>query len=145
MTTSESLTRAATHAHAALKAAGLTAVMAKREGAAQTIPWAESARESARAALGELLAAGAEVPDQAPDPAPIPLHQLDTPDVRALAAGLRELLPIAERIDAARGRALPEVVGGSAGLDLAEDLAQMVARLELEAYGPAASVTGGRE
>lgn len=64
---------------------------------------------------------------------------------RALAAGLRELMPLAERIDAARGRALPEVVGGSAGLDLAEDLAQMVARLELEAYGPAAAVTGGRE
>jgi hypothetical protein len=73
------------------------------------------------------------------------LAALDTPDVRALLAGLEALLPVAERVDASRGRAGESVVGGSAGFDVAEDLAQMIARLSLEIHGPASTVTGGRE
>lgn len=137
--------RLQTHALAALENVRLVQTLDHNPRAAEELG---TIRDAARRAAEELTKVCAAL---AVDRAPVdlsgavPFHQLDTPDVRALAAGLRELLPLAERIDAARGRALAEVVGGSAGLDLAEDLAQMVARLELEAYGPAASVTGGRE
>jgi hypothetical protein len=75
----------------------------------------------------------------------VALEQLDTPDTRALLVALSAALPIAERIDAARGRSLPEAMGGSAGTDLAEDIGLLIARLELEIHGPSDNVTGGRE
>ena len=137
--------RLQTHAAAALRSVAIVQEIDRRPDLAGELG---TICDHARRAAEELRKVCAAL---AVDRAPVdlsgavPFHLLDTPDVRALAAGLRELLPIAERIDAARGRALAEVVGGSAGLDLAEDLAQMVARLELEAFGPAASVTGGRE
>lgn len=151
----DTLTRAAAHVSAAQIAAQDAGSYAGRVSWATDRAAADGLAEEARAAallaerqafaaldlLRELGATG-EAPDLS---RAVPFHLLDTPDVRRLLAGLRELLPIAERIDAERGRAWPEVVGGSAGLDLAEAVAQMVARLELEAYGPAASVTGGRE
>ena len=68
---------------------------------------------------------------------PIPLDRLNTPDVRALLDGLRGLVPLADRIDEARGRSLDEAFPGDVkGLDLADALHSLVLRLEGEVCGP---------
>lgn len=141
------LDRLQTHAIAAMRAGGRAWHAAREAGSLEGEALAKEARENARAIVGGLQRLGAHESDQAAAALahPIPFLKLDTPSVRELLAGLEALLPVAERVDAERGRSLPEVVGGSAGLDLAEDLAQLIARLSLELYGPARSVTGGRE
>lgn len=140
------ITRAAGNAWAAADRAGFVEDAAARGALiAECATEAKLALREADAARNALASMGATPPPPLDLATAIPLDQLDTEDTRALLVGLGALLPIAERIDAARGRSLPEPVGGSAGVDLAEDLAQMIARLELEIYGPAASVTGGRE
>ena len=144
MTLAEGADLALVHAAAALRAGvasqGFERIgddAGRRERAALCV-------EELRATCRALHAAGVTLRD-APAPDPIPLRQLDTPDTRTLLAGVEALLPIAERIDAARGRALDRPVAGSAGLDLAEELAQLAARLQLEIHGPGERVTGGRE
>jgi len=141
------LDRLQTHAIAALRAAQHAELMARRAGEGTVESMADEAAENARAIVGSLQRLGAHESEQAAAALahPIPFLKLDTPNVRELLAGLKALLPVAERVDAERGRSLPEVVGGSAGMDLAENLAQLIARLSLELYGPAQSVTGGRE
>jgi hypothetical protein len=67
------------------------------------------------------------------------LAALDTPQARALLAGLRELLPLAEVVDAQRGRSVGEEVplqpDESRGTDLAETISEMVLRLRRECEG----------
>ena len=144
MTLAEGADLALVHAVAGLRACvaadGFRRLGREEERTAQ----ASVATEEIRAVVAALQAAGVTLRD-APAPDPIPLRQLDTPDTRTLLAGVEALLPIAERIDAARGRALDRPVAGSAGLDLAEELAQLAARLQLEIHGPGERVTGGRE
>lgn len=113
---------------------------------------ASKAQEAADRALGVLARLGVEMgADEADAPgASLSLSELAAlervrDEAQSLAAGLRALLPLAERIDAARGRSLPEPVAGSAGLDLAEDLVQLLSRVELDLYGPGAALTGARE
>lgn len=103
------------------------------------------ALDSLRQARGALREAGATPPVGARPPQPLPLHQLDTADTRALLAGVEALLPIAERIDAARGRAMEKPIAGRRGLDLAATVGELAARLRLEIHGPGERVTGGRE
>lgn len=144
---SSELDRLQTHAIAAMKASQHAELVARRLGRPDLEEQIDQAAESARAVVGGLQALGAKA-DETTAAAlayPIPFLKLDTPDVRELLAGLQVLLPVAERIDASRGRSLDEPVGGSAGCDIAEDLAQLIARLELELWGPGAGVTGGRE
>lgn len=117
---------------------------ARRSGAAGAQEHAALAVDGIRLAEGLLRAAGATRPD-APAPQPIPLHQLDTPDARALLAGLEELLPIAERVDARRGRTIRRKNGQAEGGDVAAYLNQLRHRLMLEIHGPGERVTGGRE
>ena len=144
---SEELDRLQTHAIAAMRAGSRAWHAAREAGSLDGEALAKEARESARAIVGGLQALGAHEDKQAAAALshPIPFHALDTPDVRQLLAGLEALLPVAERVDASRGRAGESVIGGSAGFDVAEDLAQMIARLSLEIHGPALTVTGGRE
>lgn len=141
------LDRLQTHAIAALRAAQQAELMARRAGAGTVEALADEAAENARAIVGSLQALGAHEDKQAAAALahPIPFHALDTPEVRQLLAGLEALLPVAERVDVSRGRAGESVIGGSAGFDVAEDLAQLIARLSLEIHGPASTVTGGRE
>ena len=141
------LDRLQTHAVAALRAAQHAELLARRAGALTVEEQADQAAENARAIVASLQALGARESSQAAAALahPIPFHALDTPEVRDMLTSLQAILPVAEKIDAARGRALEAPVGGSAGCDLAEDVAQMIARLELEIYGPAPSVTRGRE
>lgn len=83
-----------------------------------------------------------------PPPAPIPasdnafdLSELAAveaarPELERLVAVLTEALAVAEQIDAVRGRSFDEVIGGSAGWDIAEDVSQLRARVQLDLYGP---------
>ncbi len=89
-----------------------------------------------------LVDAGATPADETavPAAAPIPLSQLDTSDTRRLLALLQEAQEVAERVDTARGRALPAFVplgpGESAGTDLAESISELALRLRIEVEGP---------
>jgi len=87
-----------------------------------------------------LLRAGADKPEGGTQPKEIPLHTLDTDDTRRLLSLLEQAQEVAERIDAARGRALSESVssqpGESRGLDLAESLSYLTLRVRTEVYGP---------
>lgn len=73
------------------------------------------------------------------------LATLDTPDTRRLLDLLTEAQAVAERIDAARGHALPGDLplqaGESRGTDLAESVSMLAARLRGEIFG----VGSGRE
>ena len=69
-------------------------------------------------------------------PNPTVVHQL-APEFDELRQKLEEALEIAKRIDQARGRSYPEAVGGSRGYDLAEEVNQLLARVELAAGGSA--------
>lgn len=101
---------------------------------------AREADSAAQDAYLGLLALGAEVPVGAPKPQPIPLEKLDTPDSRELLDLLRRAQEVAERVDASRGRSLPDSFslqpGESRGTDLAEKLSQIVLRVRLEVEGP---------
>ena len=100
---------------------------------------AQEAEHAATACVKRLLGMGAPVPGVPQERAGLAdLLALEgaRSDLLALAAGLRVLLPLAEKIDAARGRSLPDPVAGSCGLDLAEDLVQLLAQVELDLYGP---------
>ncbi|MBB6054114.1 hypothetical protein [Armatimonas rosea] len=143
----EELDRLQTHAIAAMRAGSRAWHAARECGSLEGEALAKEARENSRAVVRGLQTLGACESDQAAAALahPIPFHALDTPDVRQLLAGLEALLPVAERVDAARGRACAEVIGGSAGLDLAEDLVQLIARISLEIHGPGTEHTGGRE
>lgn len=144
MTLTEGAALALAHARAALENVQVGILMDGRDPARAADALALTERD-VRATVRALHGAGVEAPQGAHTPQPIPLHQLDTPDARALLAGIEELLPIAERIDAARGRALERPVAGARGLDLAEALNQLRHRLRLEIHGPGAAITGGRE
>ena len=90
---------------------------------------------AARSCVGALQQLGATFPNM-PAPQPVPLHLLDTPDTRELLERLQAALPVAERIDAARGRSLDKAFPGDAkGLDLADALASLIARLTTEVHG----------
>lgn len=73
--------------------------------------------------------------------ASVSIDQLDTPDTRELLALLEQAQAVAERIDAARGRALPEDLplqpGESHGTDLAESVSYLALRVRGEVCGPA--------
>lgn len=136
----------ASRLHRAMRAARLAQLYGSQGNATGAEQEARKAGDETQAALKTVLDRGGKV-DTLPEPQDdlSVLFVLDSPNSRTLLDGLKSLLPIAERVDAERGRSLPEVVGGSAGVDLAEDLAQLIARLELELYGPSDRVTGGRE
>lgn len=73
------------------------------------------------------------------------LLQLDTPDTRELLAGLEALVPVAERIDRARGRVVALRSGKTFPGDLGAQLGQLKSRVALEVRGPGGGVTGGLE
>lgn len=130
--------RAAEAQKAARIAQHLATPGADPEEVTQAAEYAALAAEAAGSALADLVDLGAARPN-VKAPTPIPLEKLDTPDARALLAGLRDLLPVAERLDADRGRVLPEGVAtgpsDSRGTDLADTLAALIARLATEVHG----------
>lgn len=141
-------------------AAGLVAgVEELARGAALCLPeepgqakeLAARAGKDAGQALAILKQLGGTVADgRKPAPPVNPLAELSRlersrTEALALLEALRAALPAAEALDEARGDVLPAPVLGSRGLVWSEDLVQMVARLELELFGPAGSVTGSRE
>lgn len=71
---------------------------------------------------------------------PLPLSQLDTPDTRLLLALLERALIVAERVDSARGRVLPDDTQlpsvMSRGTDLAARINELTLRLRMEVHGP---------
>jgi hypothetical protein len=137
------LDRVAGHVHASLRAARLVQFLGTDD---ETDP-ADALRlmtehgtiagDEAGAALGLLSDMGAR-PAAIPAAEPIALDKLDTPDVRELLRLVREALPVAERIDKARGRALaPGQPFAVLGVDLAEEFEHLAIRLETEIFGPA--------
>ena len=136
-----SLDLATTHLTKAVRSARIAeAFAAPGHDMAEQIPqYAGAAADGIGNALNILQQLGGTA-THLPQPEPIPLDKLDTPDVRALRDGLRALLPIAERVDASRGRALPPSMdvppGASRGHDVADSLAMFVARLDMEIKGP---------
>jgi cob(I)alamin adenosyltransferase len=110
----------------------------------------QSVRDDLRAAAGDLMALGAELPKRADArglDALTELRKLDASRTEALALldALRHAHALAEALDARRGDVLDAPVGGSAGLVWGDRLIQAVCGLELELFGPASTVTGGRE
>ena len=101
--------------------------------AGEAAGWARLALESLGAKPPTGVVAGA-----------VPFHLLDTPDVRELLGVLERAMPIALRIDQARGRVV-DTRQGVLGIDVAEALGQLVAKLALDVRGPGVAVTGGRE
>ena len=105
---------------------------------AQAKKEADRAKEAAGNALGLLQREGAR-PADLPAPKDIPLELLDTPENRALLAALDTVVALAEKVDAQRGRSLPESArlnpDDTRGIDLAEDLNQIRARVYLEVHG----------
>jgi hypothetical protein len=136
------LERVAGHVRAAMRAATFTHILtmpgAKPEEAAQGWEHAKAAATEASAALGLLGNMGVR-PASVPTDAPIPPHLLDTPDARELLDLLRQAVVVADRLDQARGRALPPsfplAEGEMAGCDLAEVLGNVAIRLETEIFG----------
>ena len=94
----------------------------------------EGIRSSARQAAGIHTAPVTNL-------AAISFETLDTPDTRELLALLEQAQAVAERIDAARGRALPGDIplqdGESRGTDLAESVSYLALRVRGEVRGPA--------
>ena len=136
------LNRAASHVNTAMRSAMLAEHCATSDDAGervQAVQAANVAATEAGKALALLLATGAR-PAKIPEPEPVPLHLLDTPDARELLALLRQAVTVAERLDQARGRAMPPNVEllpeETRGLDFAEALADLSLRLEMEIFGP---------
>ena len=104
---------------------------------------ATAAGKDAGQALKLLMGLGASVPHREPRASSrSPLVQLavleaSKPEALALLDTLRHALPQAAVLDKKRGVA--------DGADLQDTVQQLVSRLELELFGPAQSVTGGRE
>jgi hypothetical protein len=99
---------------------------------------ADKAKEAAGNALALLSREGAR-PAHLPAPKDIPLELLDTPENRELLAALDAVVALAEKVDAQRGRSLPESArlhpDDTLGVDLAEDLNQIRARVYMEVHG----------
>ena len=105
------------------------------EDQAKVPGYLDAAVSASRSCVATLEALGADFP-ATPQSEPIPLHLLDTPDTRELLERLQAALPVAERIDAARGRSLNEAFPGDAkGLDLGDALAALIARMTTEVHG----------
>ena len=104
---------------------------------------AGEAADAAGDARLALEALGAKIPVSVPF-SPIPFHLLATPEVQSLLRALEALQPLADSVDKNRNRVV-ETRQGPMGIDVAEALRQLVARLSLEVHGPSAAVTGGRE
>ena len=127
---------------------GLTRLPGKSEEAARRI---NDAQEAVQTAMRRLVAAGVEVPTKTPSPVADPLslsslaslaslsrlREMDTPDARALLAGLSELLPVAERIDKERGHWFERAPAtDTKGTDIAEAIHSLICRLPLELSRP---------
>lgn len=139
----EDLDRAAALCGQAEKMA-LTAQVYARRG--QTHEAEQSASDTA-AAAGEarllLESLGAATPAHVPSN-PVPLHLLDIDEARRLLAKVEELLPLADAVDARRGRTM-RLRGHTEGCDVRVTVERLAARLRLEVHGPGVAVTGGRE
>lgn len=124
---------------AAQEAALLAQILIARGEPANAADAAHNAADKCSSAITRLMAAGvpSEAFDGVPDNNPIRLDALNTPDVRALLDAVRALVPLAERVDQARGRWYPDAPPtDTKGTDLAETLHQLACRLHLEAFGP---------
>lgn len=99
---------------------------------------ADKAKEAAGNALSMLTQEGARI-SPLPVSGGIPLALLDTPANRELLAALETAVRLAEVVDKERGLSLPESArlhpGDSLGVDLAEEIAQIAARVRLEVHG----------
>lgn len=97
------------------------------------------AQELAQRLQLETRAAGIHAPTLDHGFEPLDLFALDTPDTRALLALLEQAQAVAERLDAARGRAvsdgMPLAPGESRGTDLAESVSVLALRVRGEVYG----------
>ncbi len=102
-----------------------------------------SAAEAAQRGMDELRAATriltplakeviAHPPAEPTDLAELAVLESLRPDFAELCELLGRALDVAERIDRARGRSYPEKIGGSCGWDLAEEVNQLLAHVELE-------------
>ena len=69
-----------------------------------------------------------------------PLELLDTPKSRALLEALKQIVPLAEAVDAERGHVIPDEIplqeGESRGTGWAETLSTLVLQLALDVEGP---------
>lgn len=133
-----------TRATATARDAVLTALIEVQSAEASVdpktlLPSLLAANDAAQAAVQVLHHAGHTAPDSFPVPR-IPPHLCDTPDTRELLALLEKAQAVAERIDAARGRALspdiPLLPGESHGRDLAETISTIAVRVRGEVKGP---------
>lgn len=115
------------------------------------LPTLRRVSEDLQEATQAMLAAGVRLPERGPLGSPLnPLAELvkqerSRSEALALLEALRAALPRAEDLDTVRGDVLAEPVNGLRGLVWGEELCQLIARLELELYGPSERVTGGRE
>jgi hypothetical protein len=130
------LDKATVAARRAQNAIGRT--LAESEG--QTATFARLADDAITEAVRALLDAGADDKDQRIADSfamEIPFHALAPKELGQLEQVLTEACGLADKVDTLRGRA-----DGGEGLDLGEQVRQLLARISLELHGPD---TGGRE
>ncbi|MES2460521.1 MAG: hypothetical protein V4671_08045 [Armatimonadota bacterium] len=99
------------------------------------------AQDTVQAVMRRLAEAGAgPVPAWRKLGPQTPLELLDTPKSRALLEALRNIVPIAEAVDAERGHVIPDEIplgpGESRGTGWAETLSTLVLQLSLDVEGP---------
>lgn len=143
-------TRAAAHAVDAILDVHGTALDAQAEGQlldpASILPVIQAANEAAQRAHRLMIAEGGKSPmlegvsvSQSDRFDLSALVQLDTPDTRLLLAMLEQVQIVAERVDASRGRTLPEDTllqpGESRGTDIAESVSELALRVRREVEG----------
>lgn len=146
MTDMRQLDRIAGYVDTAMKDALVAAALIRRPTRhAEDLQFAETkamnATNAAKIALDLLQEEGAR-PDTIPLPPTIgvPLDKLDTPANRALLAALESVVQLAEKVDAERGLSVDEAdrlgPNDTLGIDLAEQINQIRARVSLEIHGP---------
>jgi hypothetical protein len=99
------------------------------------------AQSNLQVVMGRLAEAGAgPVPAWKALGPETPLEKLDTPNTRALLEALRQIVPLAEAVDAERGHVIPDEIplgpGESRGTGWAETLSALVLQLSLDVEGP---------
>ena len=140
------LDRALTFVRGAIQNARAAQFLAREGDPAQCEAFAIRAAEDAERAADRLRSVGASPIADTLSTKPVDafslaslssLASLDTPDARALLAGLSELLPVAERLDRERGHWYESApASDTKGTDLAEAVYALICRLQLELSGP---------
>lgn len=122
------------------QAVGHMGTLARVAGHAEISEVAQVAGDSIVPVIGKLMEMGAKE-GSASYALEVPFHALAPKELQDLEERLKAAAPLADAVDALRGR----TGGDGLGADLGEQLRELLYRVQIDLYGPGDSVTGGRE